>query len=59
MSDLRKTCDFGDKHFRLADKRWSWEWMAYFHMCPKCLRKWDKTHDSSGHIIEPMFIGPL
>jgi hypothetical protein len=44
MADLREVCEFGDWHGKPIDKRWSMEWMFYFHMCAKCLRRWDKTH---------------
>lgn len=39
--DLRMICDLGDKH-RPNTKRWSWEWMQYFHLCPKCANQWDR-----------------
>lgn len=45
MSDLRKTCDFSDRHGVPIDKRFSMEWMFYFHMCAKCLKQWDETHE--------------
>jgi hypothetical protein len=47
MSDLRNTCDFGDKHGKPVEKRFSYVWWMYFHLCSKCLKAWDDSHAGS------------
>lgn len=37
----RPVCDFGDRHGKPTEKRWSWEWMQFFHLCAGCAEKFD------------------
>jgi hypothetical protein len=47
---LRPVCDLGDRHGKPVAKRWSMDWKQYFHLCAKCLKKWDEQDGCDGTI---------